>query len=301
MPHGRQRGIALISVLWAVVLLSALAASLLVASRTELRLGRNAAGQAQARALAEAGVNRAILGLLERQPDQRWRGDGTLYHLSLPGGAVRIVIQDEAGRIDLNKAGVGLLRPLLRTAGLDEAEAEALADAIRDWRDPDQLRRLHGAEDDDYRAAGYTYGAADRPFAAVEELQQVIGMSSALYRRIAPAVTVFSGQGNVDATVAPRAVLAALPNMTEAEIDAVMAARAGRTAPAPFRPGGAVFTVYAEARGENGSVYLREAIVRITRDPARPYLIHGWKQGDASFFAAIARDGATAEARSDRP
>lgn len=300
MPHGRQRGIALISVLWAIVLLSALAASLLVASRTELRLGRNAAGQAQARALAEAGINRAILGLLERQPDWRWRGDGTLYQLSLPGGEVRIAIQDEAGRIDLNRAGIGLLRPLFRAAGLDEVDAEALADAILDWRDPDQLRRLHGAEDDDYRAAGYAYGAADRPFAAVEELQQVIGMSPALYHRIAPAVTVFSGQPNVDAAVAPRAVLAVLPNMTEAGIDAVMAARAGRAAPAPFRPGGAVFTVYAEARGENGGLYLREAIVRITRDPARPYLIHGWKQGDASIFSTITHDTAVAEAQPDR-
>ena len=52
----RQRGLALIAVLWGLVLLSVIALSVTTTSRTETRLAFNLAENAKARALAEAGV-----------------------------------------------------------------------------------------------------------------------------------------------------------------------------------------------------------------------------------------------------
>jgi general secretion pathway protein K len=56
--------LALVTVLWVLVLLALIAASFTQTTRTEVNLTRNLIEAARAEALADAGVNRAILGLL---------------------------------------------------------------------------------------------------------------------------------------------------------------------------------------------------------------------------------------------
>ena len=66
---GRQRGIALIAVLWGLVLLAIIAASVTATSRTETRLAHNLVENAKAQALADAGIHRAVLGLLQPETE----------------------------------------------------------------------------------------------------------------------------------------------------------------------------------------------------------------------------------------
>ena len=56
-----EQGFALVIVLWVVALLSIVAASLAFSMRTETTLAHDLVAQAQARALAEAGLYRGIL------------------------------------------------------------------------------------------------------------------------------------------------------------------------------------------------------------------------------------------------
>ncbi len=60
----RNRGIALVVVLWTLLLLSLIAASFLALTRGEIGVARNAVDNARAEALADAGVHRAVLGLM---------------------------------------------------------------------------------------------------------------------------------------------------------------------------------------------------------------------------------------------
>ncbi len=236
MNRSAQRGLALVVVLWVLVLLSLVAASFTRTTRTEVNVARNLVDNAKAEAMAEAGVYLAVLALLDPDPARRPRRDGTPWKVAFAGARITVSVQDEGGKIDLNQAPDALLRGLLlaaawtgpegEAAGLDAAEADALVDAIRDFADPDDLHRLHGAEDRDYEAAGIPWGAKDAPFEAVEELQQVIGMTANLYRQVAPALTVYSGQRGIRAAVAPSAVLRALPGITDGTIDVLLAARA---------------------------------------------------------------------------
>src|SRR5262249_46653808 len=101
----------------------------------------------------------------------------------------------------------------------------ALVDAIEDFRDPDNERQPDGAEDRDYQTAGLSHGAKDGPFETVEELQQVIGMTSDLYRLVAPALTVDSRRPAVHPAYAPAMVLKAIPGMDPDALNAFLKVR----------------------------------------------------------------------------
>ena len=92
---------------------------------------------------------------------------------------LQMVLRNAAGLVDLNTASSEVLDAMLSILDLDSAESVALRDAILDWRDPDELRRLNGAEDADYAAAGLDYSAKDAPFDSIEELSRVMGMTPA--------------------------------------------------------------------------------------------------------------------------
>jgi general secretion pathway protein K len=343
-----RRGLALVTVLWVLMLLSLVAASFTRTTRTEVNLTRNLIENARAEALADAGAYRAVLGLLAPQTEdlsgegieslirlgaespttarqgaeegpgaggeagtpspeaaftEAWRVDGTIYAWAFGGGEVRISIQDEGGKIDLNAAPDELLRGLFFAAtwigldgeavGLDEAEADALTDAVRDFADPDDLTRLNGAEDGDYEAAGLPWGAKDAPFAAVEELQQVLGMTPPLYEAVAPALTVHTRSKGIDASSAPREALLALPGSEAVAVDLHLAARAeapkgagpefvgakGFTARSRRR----IYTVHTEARAASGAVFAREAVVQLG-GREQGFTVLAWKQGRRGLF-----------------
>ena len=70
---------ALVAVLWLLVLLSALTASYSLTTRTNLALARNIVGAAEAEAAADAGLQRALAGLIATPDRQVFRVDGTPY------------------------------------------------------------------------------------------------------------------------------------------------------------------------------------------------------------------------------
>ena len=301
-----RRGIALVIVLWGLVLLAVIAAAFTTETRTEVTLARNLVENAKAKALADAGVHAAMLGLHRREVEKRWRADGTVYSIASGEGEVAIVIDDEAGKIDLNVAPDELIQGLFAAVGLAEADAQALTAAIADFRDPDDETHLGGAEDAEYRAAGLAWGPKNKPFEAVEELHQVLGMTRQVYALAAPGLTVHSRSKGVDVTVAPAIVLQALPGVDAEAVEAFTEQRAGQIAQGQSGMGqmagaelggarmttlpglgrqyasrsrGRVFTVRAEARVRSGAVYVREAVISMTRNIERPFNIHAWRRG----------------------
>ena len=293
MRLGSSRGIALISVLWITGLLAVIAASFASSTRTEARLARNLVANAKAEALADGGVHRAVLGLLDPDPATVWRADRTVYALALGKGEVQIEIEDEDGKIDLNGAPPELLAGLLGALGLEAGEAEAIAARIADYRDEDSEAEPLGAEDPDYLDAGRTAGAADRPFATESELLNVLGVSQVLYEEVRPYVTVYSGAEGVDPTRAPRVVLEALPGMTPELVEALLAAGPDSDPYLAIEDQGAldelefyllptrdlVFTVRALARTPDGGTFLREAVIELGGSPDQPFLVHTWRRG----------------------
>lgn len=212
----RDRGVALVLVIWATALLTVTLAGFVLIARAEGLIARHHLDGVRARLAAEAGVHFAVYKLSELEPAARWIGDGRSYRVELGETTVEVALTDESGKIDLNAADEVVLKSLFtQTGGLPEEEAAALADAILDWRDEDDLVRANGAERDDYRRAGFPYRPSNRAFATVEELLQVVGMSYALFQRVEPALTVHSGMSQPNPAFAPIEALMVFPGMTE--------------------------------------------------------------------------------------
>ena len=273
----------IISVLWGLGLLTAISLSLLWSGNMSYGLTRNDLEHARINATVEAAVNRAVVALLDPQPERRWRTDGVAQNFEFDGAVIKVSIQDELGRIDLNQAEAPTLVGLLQSAGLDIDAATRLADKILDWRTTTSLKHLNGAKQPEYRTAGSDYQPRNGPFQSVDELLLVMDMTPELFRRIEPALTVYSGRQFVDPQVAPREALRALPNMSPNDVESALAARASQQSAltgtvtdlaASLR--GRAFTIRAELERADRTSAI-EAAVRLTDDPANPYWLLSWR------------------------
>jgi general secretion pathway protein K len=205
------RGAALLLVLWVIVMLTGVITLFATAARTEGLQGRTLARATVARYAAEAGIDVAVLHLQGGDLQQRWLPDGRSQRFVFEGHRIELRIVDEAAKVDLNAAPPDVLGGLFIALGVDQARARALAGAIVDWRDADNLLTAEGgAEDPDYEHAGLPYGAKDRPFDTVAELRQVLGMDAATLERARPYLTVYTGQARPTPTFAALPVLQAL-------------------------------------------------------------------------------------------
>lgn len=303
-----QRGIALMLVLWVLALLTIIAVGMTAAQRTESTLARNQLGTVRFRAAAEAGVNFTVLNLLapppvlEEEPDA-WIPDGAPRPWTFAGETLEISVFNEASRIDLNKASKTLLVALTKALELPEDEAIALADAIEDWRDPDDLTQLNGAEDGEYQDAGRSYGAKDGPFDSVEELQQVLGVDSELYRALAPALTVDTGSADVDLEFAAPLVQAALQETTLKEAEAAkqekeMLADAGFVEGPAISRGGPLYRIRVTRLDDGGEPGLSmEALVLVEQGKRPPFSLLWRRFGLVAERSAASGDGTEADAR----
>lgn len=267
----RQRGMALVVVLWLVVLLGVMAAGHTRATRTDTLLAARQVEFTRARALAEAGIKHVILELLSDAREAPRPLDGSVFTFDIGGQTVQAAIRDARGLVDLNAAGAGLLEETLLACGAGRQEATELADAILDWRDTDNLAHLNGVEDSGYRAAGLRWGSRDGPFESIDELRYLPGMRQELFERLAPFVTVHSGHGGIRLEYAPPLLVSALDGDTEAS-----ASRGTRQVRSGRRNG--IYHIYSSAAGADGAVASIEAVVTISSAAATPYSVLDWRE-----------------------
>lgn len=313
--EGRDRGFILIVVISALGVLALVAASFAQITSSHVRTAASAVQSAGAEALADAGVQLAILDLVAGQPAdaprRRFALDGTAQACEANEGNVLVIsVQDEAGKVDVNSADERLIRALF--AALAVPASAAATDALLDFRDADGDRRPQGAERAEYVAAG-RQGPKNAKLNVVDEMEQVLGLSAADVARLRPHVTVYSGQSRIvpslaSATLASllsrqsASTLPAEPSATkepatkepatkeDAEFESLL-----RQVPREFAggSGGRYFSVRSEAHAGR-AIFVREAIVELGTSRARPYVLHRWYRGSVRSDGPVqGADGGT--------
>lgn len=216
---GRSSGFALISVLWLIVLLTVIAGGLSYATRQSTQSMASLMGGTKAHYLADGAAQLVMMNLLSRTPEDRLLADGETIDVILPGGHVLVTVMDENGKIDINAAKETLLARLFYSLDVEQEQADALADAIADYRDKDDLQRLNGAEDEDYQAAGLSWGPKNSAFTSVDELQRVYGMQPEIYQAMKPYITIYSRSPGVNPEVASFQVLLAISDDSDLTLE----------------------------------------------------------------------------------
>lgn len=245
------RGLALLTVLWALSILSLVAAAVLDRSSGDVRFARHLEGRAQAALAADAAIRVEVARLLA-DGGAAWPPDGAWRLIRLGAAAARARSIDESGLVDVNVAPPALLAALAAAAGARPADADAFAAMVAG------LRR-----------------SGEGDLAMPDEISRVNGADPVLLRRLAPFLTTWSGMRTPNTLTAPPEVVAALAEVSagvdaapvEARDPAALAVQRIRRATARGRLGDRFVRIEAEAETAGGTRFARAAIVALELGP----------------------------------
>jgi general secretion pathway protein K len=314
-----RNGIVLITVLWTIALLSALAMATSTTFRGLAGIVAVDRDKARADALLSAGLESSAY-IVKKIADRPLTPRETV--ISLGTGSVHIRLSDDGGRINVNKAPEKVLAALLRSVGASD-DANGIAKAIDTWRARDQKNRPGIAQPNNAVAApvaatsaiptittppetgspnpAVPQNAGDskaddgfQSFTDIRQLAQIPGMQPEYIAAIAPLTTVF-GDEKVNVMTAPAEVLAALPEMPPGRISALLDARQNvpvsedrlqqlmGPAAAYTRVGAPpIALVELTARLIDGYTARADAVIVVLSNDRQPYRVLAWTPLSAS-------------------
>jgi len=183
-----QRGVALLVVLWIFIFLFVVAFDFSASVRDEASAAHRYGDETQGYYLALAGFERALFDFLQQAASGRGQQSQAPADLFAgtwtegpQGSGYRFRLIDEGGKININRIDENKLRSIFTNLGIEEPRRTILVDSIMDWRDPDDLHRINGAESDYYQSLPVPYSAKNGPFDTVEDLLWVRGVTTALF------------------------------------------------------------------------------------------------------------------------
>jgi general secretion pathway protein K len=206
-PPSRSGGIALVSVLWLLLLLSGLAATVAYIARVEALLAHRAFDLARAQAAADAAIVNTVSRLSDEQVS-RHPSLGVPQSWEFDGIPIAITVSNEAGRIDVNTANDELLLAFLQSQGLTQDAALALVAELRNPQEAGHESLGHAANS---RNHPDSVGAIHPTLLeATEELRQIPGWREQNLNCWMDSLTVFSGRSDVAATDGTPGALSAI-------------------------------------------------------------------------------------------
>lgn len=217
-----QRGVALLTILFMVVIASIMAMGILNQQQRMLQEGSILLRQDQAWIYAKSGeyflsellINDARNSKNNDNLSEQWAQP--LPPFPVEDGTVTGRLLDQSARFNLNnlyhdgapdKEAFEFLGRLLKRVGL----APELAQSVLDWQDPDDtVTGAMGAEDSFYLGQQPGYMAANRPFLQVDELRQVRGFDQRSYDLIVPYITAVPYFSPINVNTASAMLLSAI-------------------------------------------------------------------------------------------
>jgi general secretion pathway protein K len=281
MSSDRRRGVVLITVLWSIALLSALAMAASTSFRGFVGVVTIERDRVRADALLTAGLE-AAAGIVIGANDTPLTETDT--RVSLANGEVQVRVSDEGGRIDIGRAPVELLASLFRSVGVKDADAAA--QRVELWRNPGgpapTTRKVAPGE------APSKAAVADLAFTDIRQLANVPEIPADWVAAVAPLITVY-GAETVNPLTAPEAVIEALPGMDRARALTFLNMRrqypgdfdriAGLLGPAQQYTAAKqqqIVSVDLRARLSDGYATGARAVIVLLRQDNQPYRVLAW-------------------------
>ena len=281
-------GFILIAVLWVLAALAALAATYSVYVGNAAFATQVNDDRLRIESAIQSGVELTAYSLLAAPTDAR--PPQGAFTARLKRSRINVSFVSEGARIDLNAAPKGLLSGLFVAVGVSPEDAAAFADRIVAWRTKAKAASQN-LEAEAYRQAGYAYSPRQGPFQNVLELPLVLGIPPYLVERILPFVTVYNGAAQFDVRVAPPEVLAALPNVTPEQLQALLQQRAKNSTDGPGllkllgtagaganAKTGPATRIELQVRLDNGRVARAEVVILVVEKDDEPFRVLSWRE-----------------------
>jgi hypothetical protein len=276
-PRAHERGYAMVAVVAGIGIMAAVAAGAAQFTATRIDTVEAEAVHSRMEAAADAGVEIALANLTRQSLTARWAIDGRTYNETFNGVPVAIRIEDEAGKIMINRIDGENIGWLMTALGLPDSQIAVLRDSFDDWIDQDDEARQNGAESEYYLQRGIS--ARDNPPQSVDELGDIRGFTPALVERIAGVATVEVNNTSFDKRYADPLAIQVMTDGDGASPDVIQRQRevGGQTTALPIGDpedwSGRVVTIIAMARGSGGAEARRRVIVELTGKGRRPYMV----------------------------
>jgi hypothetical protein len=270
-PRSPESGIALVSVLWTLLLLSGLAGAAAFMARTNATLTHKQGEIAQAESTADAAIVNAIGRLSDKKSSRHPPMDGHAQTWEFQGVQVKISISNEAGRIDINTAEDDLILAFLCSQGVEEGRATTLLS---------DLRKLQHA---------INGPAPPGTLRVVEEIKAIPSWTPQEFDCWRDSLTVYTGLPGVTPSGATDQVEAALRWANEHRIgnrDRSAAKLIEPTVRSDHSMLGEVIRMVATISPTPGTTETSEWIGRLTGDPYQPTLTMRWTHEGTSLAVA---------------
>ncbi|WP_313551361.1 type II secretion system protein GspK [Pseudomonas sp.] len=240
----RQHGVALLITLWALALLSLVMAGVVTAVRLENKQSVHQLQDARAHLAAEAGLALAVQHLTGLQREQRWIADGRSYQLEFDRMRLTIQVRSELGKLDLNSTSSALFIKVATALGVPAGQAKQVAAALQ--------ARQNGTD--------------PTPMRTLEELIQLPGMDNAMFTRLEPYITVWSGYDQPVVSFAAPPIRQAMGQKNIISLEG--------------EDPGQVLSVYSQAELDNGfrSALNVTLLLNPTDSNMQPYRVLRWQE-----------------------
>ncbi len=286
-PSKGDSGVALFVAIWVLALVATIALVVTRDARTSALIAGNERRAVEARAAAEAGIERLALTLLAEAAGRRLRPsatetalprpgdrasssalesaaayatlpllgsgpavalDGRRYRLSFGEAFLILSAQAEIGKVDLNRGDETVLRTLFQRLDPDEG--------------PDAAGRVLARRARPAGSRVSPWRLRAEHFNQVSDLARLGIVSAPLYARLEPYLTVTGRNPLPDPVTAPPQVLASLA-LGRTAAEAVAAIRSAPPRPRDWREG-LILTLHAEAVLSDGTRAEARALTRIS-------------------------------------
>lgn len=254
---------ALALVLGGLVILSMISIALLSRADRDVTTGNAIVERARATALVEGAVDAAILALFAPETRTRLRENDGEMVVEIAGTPVTLQVRDACGLWDINHGDTDILSRLLIRFGA--VSPGLIIEAL------------------------ITARGVDEGLLSTEQIRALPGVSSDLYRRLGPRITVNCRADRVDPEFASRTLLDAIPGLAPSRVASIisqrrvgpidpglLAASAGYLAPGP----GQTYQIIAALGFGPGSRVTRRVEVTLTHQPDRPYRVLAWSTAE---------------------
>lgn len=264
--NNKEKGSALVVVLWVVGVLSLFVMSFAFTMHIETRITSAWRKRLKAEYLAQSGLELARMALIEtgdpdididdtlvylsKGEDQDLRyavlalaqGSGATITRQIGSNTVSVQLTPENARMDINSMLFTEDRErtylawdnLFRRADIPVPDRDALVDCMLDWIDDNDFTRLNGAESSYYLTLDPPYHAKNGPIDTVDELALIKGFDQAIdassqtvYEAISPNLTCYGVANRININAADENALAAFLNLDTQIAEEIVTERMG--------------------------------------------------------------------------